>query len=263
MFHDRAKAMHEAGYKVSLVNPALMRAFSQSQLKRTKIDKADAILIARFCNMHQPPPWTPTAPEVRELQALVRRVETLEGMRVMEENRLGACVSSGPVRTSLEDHLGHLHQQIENTRRQIKNHIDQNPSLKVQAKLLESISGSGEATAALLLAELGNLAQFGNSRQVAAFAGLVPHIQHSGSSVRARSRLSKAGSPRLRKCLYFPAIVALPFNPVITAFGLRLSAAGKSKMLIVGAAMRKLLHLAYGVLKSRRAFDPHFLSQNT
>lgn len=256
-----ALALHEAGHQVSLVNPALIRAFGQSQLKRTKTDKADAQLIARFCQMHQPPLWSPPTPQVRELQALVRRLESLEEMRRMEENRLTSGVTSQEVRTSLEEHIAYLGAQIEKTRRQIKDHIDQNPDLQDKAKLLESIPGIGESTAALLLAELGDITQFSSARQVAAFAGLVPRIRESGSSVRSRSRLSKVGSSRLRKSLYFPAITALRFNPLIKALGLRLSAQGKSKMLIIGAAMRKLLHLAYGVLKSGKPFDPHFVAQ--
>ena len=225
----------------------------------SKTDKADAQLIARFCEMHQPPLWNPPAPEIRELQALVRRLETLEEMRLMEENRLASGVSCEAVRADLEEHVADLQTRIDKTRRQIQDHIDQHPGLKDKATLLESIPGIGEATAALLLAELGELTQFSSACQVAAFAGLVPRIRESGSSVRSRARLSKVGSSRLRKSLYFPAITALRFNPLIKALGLRLSAAGKSKMLIIGAAMRKLLHLAYGVLKSGRPFDPDFV----
>ncbi len=110
---------------------------------------------------------------------------------------------------------------------------------------------------------MGDITHFDNARQVAAFAGLVPRIRESGSSVRGHSRLSKVGSSRLRKSLYFPAITALRFNPLIKVFGLRLSAQGKPKMLIIGAAMRKLLHLAYGVLKSKRPFDPTFCSSTS
>jgi transposase len=258
-----ALALHEAGHKVSLVNPALIRAFGQSQLKRTKTDKADAQLIAHFCRMHQPPLWVPLAPEIKDLQApgalWARRLETLDEMRVMEENRLSSGVTSEEVRASLEEHIGYLQSQIDKTRRQIKDHIDKYPDLKHKADLLDSIPGIGEATAALLLAELGDMSQFSSARQVAAFAGLVPRIRESGSSVRARSRLSKIGSSRLRSSLYFPALAALRSNPLIKALGLRLSAAGKSKMLIVGAAMRKLLHLAYGVLKSGQPFNPNFV----
>jgi transposase len=112
----------------------------------------------------------------------------------------------------------------------------------------------------LLLAEV-DAAQFESARQAAAFAGLVPRLRQSGTSVRARSRLSKAGSSRLRKDLYFLALTALKWNPSIRALGLRLSAKGKSKMLILGAAMRKLLHIAFGVLKSGKAFDLNFATQ--
>jgi transposase len=258
-----ALALHEAGHTVSLVNPAQVHAFGQSQLKRTKTDKADAQLIARFCQVHQPPAWTPPAPEIQELQALVRRLESLDEMRLMEENRLTSGGTCQEVRDSLEEHIAYLQTQIEKTRRQIKNHIDQHPDLKQKAELLESIPGIGAATAALLLAEIGDFDNFGSARQVAAFAGLVPRIRESGSSVRSKSRLSKVGSSRLRKALYFPALTVLRFNPLIKAFGLRLSTAGKSKMLILGAAMRKLLHLAYGVLKSRQPFDPKYLTQTS
>lgn len=256
-----ALALHEAGHTVSLVNPALIHAFGRSQLKRTKTDKADAQLIAHFCQLHQPPPWTPPAPALRQLQALVRRLESLDQMRQMEENRLASGVTCDVVRASLQEHILYLETHMEQTRRRIKDHIDQHPDLKTQSKLLESIPGIGAATAALLLAELGDIRHFANARQVAAFAGLVPRIRESGTSVRSRPRLSKVGSSRLRKSLYFPAMTALRFNPLVKALGQRLAAQGKCKMLILGAAMRKLLHLAYGVLKSGWPFDANFLAQ--
>jgi len=256
-----ALTLVEAGHTVSLVNPAQIKAFGQSQLSRTKTDKADAHLIARFCQMYRPPAWTPPAPEVRELQALVRRLEALQEMRQMEDNRLQGLpvgAATRAVATSLEEHLAHLDAQITKTRQQITDHLEGNPTLKQQKELLVSIPGIGDATAAALLSELVNLSRFGNASQVAAFAGLVPRIRQSGSSVRSRPCLSKVGSARLRRALYFPAMVALRFNAPIKALGKRLSAKGKSKMLILGAAMRKLLHLVYGILKSGKPFDPNF-----
>lgn len=256
-----ALALDEVGHKVSLVNPALVRAFGQSLLKRTKTDKADAILIARFCARNTPGAWTPPTPELRQLQALVRRVEALEEMKQMEMNRLDSGVVCEMVRASLQDHINYLEQHIEEARRQIQDHIKAHPQLKEQSKLLCSIPGIGQVTAAVLLAEVGDITHFSSARQVAAFAGLVPRVRESGTSVRSKPRLSKVGSSRLRKSLYFPAMTALRWNPPIKALGLRLSAQGKSKMLIIGAAMRKLLHLAYGVLKSGRPFDEHFSTQ--
>ena len=106
------------------------------------------------------------------------------------------------------------------------------------------------------------MSQFAGARQVAAFAGLVPRLRQSGSSVRGRACLSKTGSARLRRALYLPVVAALRHNPLIRALRERLLAAGKPRMLIVGAAMRKLLHLAVGVLRSGRPFDPDF-ARNT
>jgi transposase len=195
------------------------------------------------------------------LQALVRRVEALEEMKRMEENRLESGVCCEIVRASLVDHIVYLQSQIEAARRQIQEHIQAHPELKEQARLLCSIPGIGEVTAAVILAEIGDVKHFQSARQVAAFAGLVPRLRESGSSVRGKPRLSKVGSPRLRKCLYFPAMTALRWNPLIQALGQRLLAQGKPKMLILGAAMRKLLHLAYGVLKSGKPFDANFNAQ--
>jgi transposase len=248
-----ARFLHERGHTVSVVNPARTKAFGQTQLSRAKTDKADAALIARFCLLHQPDPWTPPLPEVAHLQALVRRLEALQEMQQMEKNRRDTAPAT--LHAGLDEHIAFLEGQIGKTQQAIKNHIDTTPTLKSQSDLLTSIPGIGTTTAAALLSEIGDVSQFASARQLAAFAGLDPRVRQSGSSVRGRACLSKAGSPRLRSALYFPALAALRFNPAIAALRARLLAAGKVKMLIVGAAMRKLLQIAFGVLKSGKPFD--------
>jgi transposase len=106
-----------------------------------------------------------------------------------------------------------------------------------------------------------NFRQYESAREVAAFAGLVPRLRESGTSVRGRARLSKTGTPRIRRSLYFPAVTALRCNPVIRAWARGLRERGKCEMQIIGAVMRKLIHLAYGVLKSGKPYDPLY-SQN-
>jgi transposase len=250
--------LHEAGHSVSVVNPAAVKAFAGSRLSRTKTDKVDAELIARFTVAQQPLRWSPPAPEVRELQALVRRLEALTGMRVAEENRLEAGPAVAAIRASVEAHLTYLNAELERTERLIRNHINAHPRLKGQSELLDSIPGIATTTAALLLAELVDVTQYTSARQVAAFAGLVPRERRSGSSVRGRTRLSKIGNARLRKALYFPAITALRCSPFFQAWAEGLRQRGKCKMSVIGAAMRKLIHLAYGVLKTGQPFDPEW-----
>jgi len=248
--------LHQQGHTVSVMNPAAIKAFAASRLSRTKTDRVDAELIARFCLAHQPPPWTPPAPEVRELQALVRRLESLIEMRVAEENRLSSGLTVVAVRTSVEEMIAYLKEQITRTEKLIRQHIDKHPGLKQQHELLDSIPGIAATTAALLLAEVPDIKRYRNARQLAAFAGLVPRERQSGSSVRGRVRLSKIGNARLRKALYFPAITALRCSPFFQEWAEGLRQRGKSKMSVIGAVMRKLIHIAYGVLKSGRPFDP-------
>jgi transposase len=250
--------LHEAGHSVSVINPAAIKAFAQSRLSRTKTDRVDAELIARFCLAQEPPAWRPPAPEVRELQALVRRLESLVEMRVAEENRLSSGITVEVVRASVEARLDHLNTQIKRTEELIREHIKGHPTLRQQSQLLDSIPGIAETTAALLLAEITDITQYRSARQVAAYAGLVPRERQSGSSVRGRTRLSKIGNARLRRALYFPAITALRCSPFFQAWAEGLFKRGKSKMSVICAVMRKLVHLAYGVLKTGKPFDPEW-----
>lgn len=251
-----ATYLFDAGHRVSVINPAIIKAYAQSHLSRTKTDKVDATLIARFCAERKPPAWQPLPAEVRELQALVRRLESLLEMHQMEVNRLEAGVAALSVRESLTEHIAFLDEEIKRTTALIRDHIDQHPTLREQRELLVSIPGIGESTAAKLLAEMLDVKLYQSARQLAAFAGLVPRLHESGSSIKRKARLSKTGAPRLRKALYFPAIAAIKYNPYIKAMSGRLKERGLSPMQIIGAAMRKLVHLAYGVLKSGKPFDP-------
>jgi transposase len=250
--------LHEAGQTVSVINPAAVKAFAQSRLSRTKTDRVDAELIARFCLAQEPPAWMPLSPQVRDLQALVRRLESLIEMRVMEENRLSSGITVESVRHSVEEHLCFLTQEIERTQELIRKHIKGNPTLRQQSELLDSIPGIAPTTAALLLAEITDITQYRSARQVAAYAGLVPRERQSGSSLRGRTRLSKIGNARLRRALYFPAITALRCSPFFQAWAEGLRKRGKSKMSVICAVMRKLVHIAYGVLKSGKPFDPQW-----
>jgi transposase len=246
--------LHDAGHQVSVVNPAVIHAYAGTQLARSKTDRIDAELIARFTATHHPPVWTPPAPEIRQLQALVRRLDALQGMHAQEANRLAAGVAVVEVRASIEAMLESLDAHIAHVRQLIRDHLDQHPGLRAQRDLLTTIPGIGEATAAVLIAELFDK-RYTSARQAAAFAGLVPRLVESGT-LRGRSRLSKIGPGRLRKALYFPAVSALRWNPTIRLMRARLAAAGKEPMVIIGAAMRKLIHIAYGVLKTGRAYEP-------
>jgi transposase len=246
--------LHERGHAVSIVNPTAIKGFGQSELSRTKTDKADAALIARYCTAMKPRLWEPPSPSQRRLQRLGRRRVALIEMRVQEENRLQAP-GVEEVRASIEATIAFLNRQIDEIDTEIAGTINQDPTLRAKREILESIPGIGERVAATLLGELPNLTEFRNSKAVAAFVGLCPREFRSGTSVAA-SWVSKAGNAHVRRVLYMPAIIAMRCNPVLVAFAGRLRANGKRTKQIIVAVMRRLLVLAYGVLKSGRPFDP-------
>jgi transposase len=246
--------LHQQGHTVSIVNPVQIKAFGQSELRRNKDDRPDAGLIRRFCEKQRPAPWTPPPVHLRELQALTRHLENLIETRQQQINRLEATNTKN-VAKSLRKLVAHLDAEIKRTEQQIDDQVDRHPDLKQQSELLESIPGIGKRTAAKLLAEITDISQYRSARQVAAYAGLTPRNNRSGT-IRGKTRLSKTGNARVRKALFFPALVAKRHNPIVRAFCERLSSYGKNKMQVIGAAMRKLIHIVFGVLKSGKYFDP-------
>jgi transposase len=251
------------GWTVSVVNPARIKAYADSQLSRNKTDQLDAALIADFCRTQQPPPWTPPPPQWRHLQALVRHLEDLQADFQRARNRqqaLQAAAQPSPlVLDNLAAQLTLLQQQIEQVKRAIQQHINQHPDLKRDRDLLASIPGIGDLTAGKLLAEFRAIHDFSDVRQLVAFAGLNPRQHQSGKTARGHTPISKQGRATLRAALFLPAIVAKNRYPYFQPLIERWRQRGLAEMEIVVAIMRKLLHLIYGILKSGQPFDPHYL----
>ena len=252
--HGVATALHQQGHRVSIVNPVRVHGYAKSPLKRTKADRADATLIAQFCRDLKPNPWQPAAADIQTLQDYTRRLDALTDMLTQEKNRL--ALSSEALKPGVERHITFIEAEIKALKKQVREHLQAHERLQTQADLLVSIVGIGVDTAARLLAELGDINAFGSARQLAAYAGLTPQEHTSGTSVNGKTRLCKIGNARLRKALYFPAIAFLRCAPELQPWVERLTAAGKTKMAIIGAAMHKLIRIVYGVLASGQKYDP-------
>lgn len=252
-----AETLHSRKYQVSVVNPARIKAYADSQMRRNKTDALDAALIADYCRTQQPDLWTPAPPELKELRALIRHLDDLKQEKQRAANRLDVQTSSQTVIQHLEAQMALLEKQIQHTLRLIHDHIDQHPDLKQQRDLLDSIPGIGDLTASYLIAELGNISCFQDVGEVVAFVGLNPR-QHQSGKKQITHGISRMGRAALRAALYMPAIVAKRCNPRLGAWANQLSQRGLTGKQVIVALMRKLIHLAYGILKSGRAFDPHF-----
>lgn len=248
-----AEVLFEAGYEVSVVNPLQIKAFGEALLRRQKTDRADAKLIAQFCQQTRPLAWQPPPPQVKQLQRLLARLEAVQEMSVQEQNRQHEA--QGQALASVQRMLTALQEEKKLLEKMIDDHIDRHPDLRQQQDLLKSIPGVGDRVSAACLAWLG-AQRFSDVRQAVAFVGLSPRQRESGDSVRGKSRLSKLGHARLRKMLYMPAMSAMRSNPAAKALSERMKASGKQGKVIISAIMRKLVHWIMGVLKSGTPFNP-------
>ena len=258
-YHEAlALHVHDSGVKVSVVNPVRVKRFMESEGVRNKTDSGDAKALARFCLKNEPEAWEAPSHSVRELQALVLRLQALQEMRQAEASRLDIAHES--VRASIVQLIAALDTSIEDVRRQIQSTIDDDPDLRQRRDLLQSIPGLGNKTIPQLLAYIGRPERFKTVKALIAYASLAPLIRQSGSSVNKTRGTHAQGHRELKQALFYPALVAGKYNPLVAQFRDRLKAQNKPGLVIVVACMHKLLAIAYGVLKSKKPFDPRHLA---
>jgi transposase len=262
VYHEAvATALHAAGLKVSVVNPSCIKGFGHGENIRNKNDEIDAGLIARYCLVMHPEPWTPPPLEQRQLRAWTLRVQALKDIRQQEQNRLEAHTVAGmeDVAAHVKEHLVWLDAEIKKLEKEINDHIDGHPSLKNDAQLITSIPGIGMTTVARLLGHLGDIRRFDNAKAFAAFLGVTPKQRTSGSSLKGRTMISKTGNSSLRAALFMPSMVARRRNPILGQFADRLLATGMAKKAVICAVTHKLAHLIYGVIRNGKPFDANYL----
>jgi transposase len=258
-----AQVLHQAGYQVSVVNPAAVRHFARSLLQRGKTDPLDTRLLAQYAARYQPSLWTPPPPIYEELRQRLTQRDSLLKMRQQERNRLAALRR---VPSTLKDilartrrHIAYLDHHIKALDAEIQLTLRSDPDWAASAARLRSVKGFGPVTVAWLLVATCNFTTCLSPAQLAAYAGLVPFPFQSGSSVFRRASIGHAGHARLRAALYMAALSARTFNPIIKTFYDRLIANGKPVKVALCACARKLLHIAWALVTKQQSFDPDFV----
>jgi transposase len=256
-----AVALHQAGYAVSVVNPAQAHAFARSLPRRAKTDALDAQVLAQLAAERQPAPWTPPAQVYHELhQRLVVRDGLLE-MRQQARNQRHALVQWPVIIAGALEALDTVISELDTQLQALDDAITtvlREGAWAESATLLASIPGIGLVTTAWLLVGTLNFTACASAEAAAAYAGLVPLARESGTSVRGRAQIGHGGHARLRTALYMATLTAARFNPVIRVQYERLRAAGKPSKVARCAAARKLMHLAFAVVTKKHPFDPSY-----
>ncbi|WP_074168143.1 IS110 family transposase [Candidatus Arsenophonus triatominarum] len=266
IYHEQlCNELYDIGLHVSIVNPYRIREFAKGIGILTKTDKVDSFALACYGELKKPSAWVAPSSEIRELKSLIKRREAILADLLREQNRKEKTLTSYTstvVIKSITKSLKALNKQLQGIEAEISRHINNHPELKKDMELLTSIKSIGAQVGSQMLMVLRSH-DFISAEQVAAYLGLVPVERRSGTSVNGRAHLSKMGSAQIRAKLYFSALTAIRYNPHVKALYERLVARGKSKMSALGAAMRKLVHLCYGVLKTGLAYDQNYLSSTS
>jgi transposase len=259
-----AVTLHEAGYVVSVVNPRQVHDYVKSLPRKGKTDALDAGYLTQFALERRPDPWTPPPAVYHQLRQRLAARDALLEMRKLAQNHRHA-LSQWPV--VVESVLAQLDESIADLNGRMQQLEDelaaivQDSAWAESAALVLSITGIGMLTAAWLLVTTLNFTIAATPESLTAYAGLAPLPHDSGSSVRGRRQIGPGGNRRLRTTLYLATLSAARHNPVIRSFYQRLCAAGKPKKVARCAAARKLLQLAWAVVKQQRRFDPAYQVQ--
>ena len=259
-----AVALHEAGYRVAVVNPRQAHHFAKAQLRRAKTDALDARDLAQLAAALRPAPWSPPPAVYHEVrQRLVAR-DGLLAMRTQARNQRHALLQWPVVVEAVRQHLDELIADLDRRVDALEAEIAAVLRDSVWAEslvCLTSAPGIGLVTAAWLLVSTLNFALCAGPEALTAYVGLAPVPRESGRTIRGRRAIGHDGNGRLRTALYMATLSAARYNPAIKAFYQRLRAAGKPKKVARCAAARKLLHQACALGSKLQRFDPDHKQQ--
>lgn len=248
-----AEYLHQEMIRISMVNPLQIKHYSKALLTRNKNDKLDATIIAQYAQQMKPRAFVPRKEEQKSIREITQLLETLkkqlQALKNQEESTRTAAAQK-----ALKKAILSLEKQIKALEEDLRKMINEDKNLSEAAKLLKSIKGIGEKSAYSILAYLPDLDYFDHAKQLAAYIGLSPRQYESGK-MKGKTSLTCFGHARLRKILYMPALSAKRHNKALRPFVLRLEKNGLKPKAIVGAIMRKLAHLIFGILKHRKPFE--------
>lgn len=252
--------LHEHDIRVSVVNPLVIRRFSQMQLMRAKTDRKDAAVIATYGVLHDPPLWQPEAHAITRMKQINTALELLNRQITAITNQLEAlmqCVVIDPhTHDGLEKCLALLEAESQQLEQQLQTLVQGHYADTYKA--LTTIPGIGPKTAILLIAITGNFTKFDHYKPLLSYVGLSPRIFQSGTSVRGRARICKMGMGSIRKLLYMCSWSAKRHNVFCSEMYDRLKAQGKPERLIKIAIANKLLRQAFAVGKTLKPFDENY-----
>lgn len=263
VYHLRlVKQLYEQGFNISVVNPFIIKKYAEMKLKRAKTDAVDAKLIAAYGAYEtEIRLFEPKSEMLTAIDNLLKVIDDLKLQKTVTSNQLHAIKHQPEagkyVISSYKRHITFMEKELDKLQSELEELLQEN--FKEEYKLLRTIPGIGLISSGVIIGIYNSFRTFDNAKQACAFAGICPSPYESGTSVKGSGRISKRGNSFARKTLYMASLSAIQYNPFIKQQYERLVKNGKSKKQALIAAANKILRQAFGVLKSRRAFDRNYM----
>ena len=243
--------LQQHDFDVAVVNPRQIRDFAKAHNKLAKTDQIDAQIIAKFAEMIKPRITPVLSKAQRKLSDLTARRRQLTKLITQEKNRL-ASTFDAEICELIRQAILFLKEQLLKIEQRQNELIGQNDQAQKKATIIKSVPGLGDASAAMLIAELPELGKL-NRKEIARLVGVAPTNRDSGK-MRGKRTIG-GGRVEIRNALYMPIVVAKQFNPKIKAFYERLIEKGKPKMVALMAAMRKLLTILNVMIREEKKWN--------
>lgn len=255
--------LFEDGIQVAVVNPLIIKRFSQMNLQRAKTDKADARLICNYASSQGVKLWKPAGEEIIQMQQILTSLELLNKQRTAAKNQLGAFKSNGIIDPQVLKSLRSMIRNLENEKTKLEKRLNQiiDGHFKETKRKLKSIPGIGSKGVAVLIAITNNFEKFEHYKQLIAYIGFSPRIYESGTSVKGKGHICKMGKSQVRKQMYMCAWSAKFHNKSCVELYSRLSAKGKPERVIKVAIANKLLKQAFALVQNDSFYDENFVSK--
>lgn len=261
VYHLQAAVyFYEKGYTVSVVNPLIIKRYSEMKMLRVKTDSVDARTIAEYGFNEKPCYFKRKDNKKERIIQLLKQIDGLHSMQSENRNRLHALERIPEADEKALAIYRDINIILKAKEREAEQRIWEilQESYADECRRLRAIPGVGKRLSSLIIGFFGEFENFNNAKQVSSFIGLNPSPRQSGISLNGRGIISKKGNRYMRKIFYMAALSASKHNSACRIQYGRLLANGKSKRVALVAVANKMVRQIFAVVKNNRIYDPDY-----
>ena len=244
-----ASYLFDSNLLISVVNPLIVKRYSQMRLLRAKTDKSDAIMIYEYGQFDELKLWEVPKAYIVEIKQIFTAIDLMLKHRLGYRNQIEAFtqmkIKSKQVFKGLEDQVEILNYAIKELEEAAEKLVLENAGVLYQK--LKTIPSIGRKSAIMLIAITNEFKDFENSKQLSSYVGISPRIYQSGTSVNGKGKICKMGMGQMRKILFMGSLTAIRHNLACKEIFNRLVEKGKPKKVALVAVMNKLIKQAFAI----------------